>query len=305
MGLAAVGISASANGYAEYDGKTSWNGHGGIEIDTDDTAPINLDVSSCESRCDADDACSCVSFRPSDGKCWKRSSCNPSEFGVDADYNTFVKQSPAPAPQPTPEPTPGTRNCLCIFDIDRTLTGKQGDTENCPANLIQSGVEDWAYGKGGLTLSELAQAVEGTFCSGCHVGVISAGDAHQDGSAERSVLHDRLAAADAELPDDWAAPGCDGTTPLVTSCTDGQKQNAVPGILRWYKQNLGAEIADSDVHFFDDRVSNVEPFRGTAYNARQISCASRDDGGKGYCGAQLNEIVSTPGVATCDQQVMV
>lgn len=214
-----------------------------------------------------------------------------------------MKQS-APAP-PAPVPPPGA-DCLCIFDIDRTLTGRQGDTSACPANSIQSNVKDWAYDGGELTLSELAQAVEGTFCSACHLGVISAGDASGDGSAERGILHDRLAVADASLPDDWAAPGCDGTTPLVTKCGDGQKQNAVPGIIRWYEQNMGAQIVDSDVHFFDDRSDNIEPFRNLKYNARQISCATRDRGDSiGYCGAQLSEIVATPGVATCRDAVMV
>merc|ERR1711865_123636 len=70
----------------------------------------------------------------------------------------------------------------------------------------------------------------------------------------------------------------------------------------WYRQNEGAQIADSDVYFFDDRSENIEPFRSTAYNARQISCATRDRGGSvGYCGAELSEITDAPGVAVCGE----
>jgi len=184
------------------------------------------------------------------------------------------------------------------------LTGKQGDTQKCPSNSVQSGVSDDAYDKGDLTLSELAQKVAETFCGGCHLGIVSAGDASGDGSAERSVLHDRLAVADSSLPNDWSH-GCSVHSPLVTSCSDGQKQNAVRGIIDWYAQNAGAQIADSNVHFFDDRKENIEPFRTLGYNARQISCGLRDNGGSiGYCGAELSEITSASGVATCGEALL-
>lgn len=281
--------AADAADYTLYHGFTSYAGHGGREIDSDSTAPTGLTVASCESRCDSDGVCDCVSFRPADGKCWKRADCVPSEFGADSNFDTYVKKSSA-------------GDCLCIFDIDRTLTGKQEDTSQCPRNAVQSGVRDDAYGGGTLTLSELAQAVSQTFCSKCHLSTISAGSAGGEGSQERGVLHDRLAAADSThtLPEEWNSASCSVTSsPLVTSCTDGQKQTAVPGIIQWYKEHAGAKIADSDVHFFDDRGSNISPFRGLGYNARQISCNSRDSGGKGLCGAELSEIVDTPGVALC------
>lgn len=222
------------------------------------------------------------------------------QCGSDASYNTYMR-IPSP-PAPSPPPSPGGRDCLCIFDIDRTLTGKQGDTQRCPANSIQSGVYDSAYDRGDLTLSELTQKVAGTFCSKCHLGTISAGDANGNGSAERAVLHDRLAVADSDLPSEWSQPGCSVTSPLVTSCADGQKQHAVPGIIQWYKQSMGAQIADGDVYFFDDRSDNIEPFRSLGYNARQISCATRDRGGSiGYCGAELSEITATLGVTVCGE----
>ena len=295
---------ADASDYIAYPGKTAYTGHGGTEIDSESTAPSGLSVDSCEARCNVDASCECVSFRPADGKCWKRGACQPSQFGSDSSFNTYVKSGgPSPPPAPTPAPTPGSSDCLCIFDIDRTLTGKQERTDVCPANSIQAGVRDNAYGGGTLTLSQLAQAVQSTFCSKCYLGIISAGDAAGGGSAERRVLHDRLKAGDSTgaLPDAWSAPGCGVTSPMVTSCADGQKQTAVPGIMRWYRDNAGAMIEDRNVHMFDDRVSNIVPFRGLAYNARQISCRSRD-GEVGLCGAELSEIVETPGVALCGSE---
>lgn len=55
--------------------------------------------------------------------------------------------------------TPGPSACLCVFDVDRTLTGKQGLAEGsqCPANRLVEGVWDSAYGGGTLTLSEGGQ----------------------------------------------------------------------------------------------------------------------------------------------------
>merc|ERR1712048_1308392 len=59
--------------------------------------------------------------------------------------------------------------CLCVFDIDRTLTGKQEQTDDCPRNKLVDGVLDFAYGYGSLTLSALAVAgINTTFCGSCY-----------------------------------------------------------------------------------------------------------------------------------------
>ena len=61
---------------------------------------------------------------------------------------------------PTPTtPTPEPNACICVFDVDRTLTGKQGLAEGskCPDNKMVDGVWDSAYGGGTLTLSPAAQ----------------------------------------------------------------------------------------------------------------------------------------------------
>jgi hypothetical protein len=190
---------------------------------------------------------------------------------------------------------------LCVFDIDRTLTGKQGDMASCPEDAIQPGISDWAYGGGTLTLSQLALNLAGTFCHGCHLATISAGSAAGEGSDERARLYEKLSEG-GDLPVSvWNAGGCTvQDSPLVTGCADGNKQNAIPGIQQWYKSNSGANIADSDVYFFDDRSMNVAPFKNLPYNARQISCETRDlSGSIGLCGARLSEVQRVAGVHLC------
>lgn len=84
---------ATATDYLSFPSQHSYTGHGGIEIDSDDTAPYGLDVEKCEARCDADEACDCISFRYTDGKCWKLSACDPDESDTDSNYGTFIKAS--------------------------------------------------------------------------------------------------------------------------------------------------------------------------------------------------------------------
>ena len=64
--------------------------------------------------------------------------------------------------------------------------------------------------------------------------------------------------------------------PKVVTQPDGLKQVAVKNIVDWYAHWQGVQIADRDVHFFDDRADNVEPFARTNYSARQVSCHTRD-----------------------------
>jgi len=204
----------------------------------------------------------------------------------------------------TAQPSPS-GECLCVFDIDRTLTGKQGAESSCPADAIQPFIWDAAYDGGILMLSELTQNLAGTFCHKCFLGIITAGTASGRWSAERTRLYNKLSAG-GKLPTSKWNPinGCvNHGSPLVTACADGTKQTAVPGIQQWYKENNGAIIADSDVYFFDDRSSNVIPFKGFPYNARQISCDSRDHShgdAIGLCGARLSEIKQEPGVILCN-----
>ena len=188
--------------------------------------------------------------------------------------------------------------CLCVFDIDRTLTGLQNDTKDCPNNLFEPKIPDCAYDGGSLSLSPLAQNIDKTFCSKCFIGVVSAGVACGDNSPERRELIKHLNVSGGLLTDKWSPPG-QVLTPLVTSYQDGKKQVAVKEIVDWYSDR-GHSIAD--VHMFDDRVSNIKPFKGTGFSAHQISCQTRDQSHNneiGLCGATLDEIKPTKGIHIC------
>ena len=204
---------------------------------------------------------------------------------------TSMGASTAPPTTPRPHPNP----CLCVFDIYRTLTGRQSDLNTCPGNQVVQGVWDTAYGGGWLTLSQAAQTLDQTFCNRCYLGIVSHGTASGDGSAERSYLLDnvlvsrpfsRLAASNPQATY-WSASG-EVVSPLVLGWPDGLKQNAVGGIVDWYAK-LGINIPAAKVYFFGDRTENIPPFQGTGYNAREISCQSRDysigNGIVGLCGA--------------------
>merc|ERR1719272_2848881 len=155
-----------------------------------------------------------------------------------------------------------------------------------------SWIDDHAYEGGTLTLSEVGHLVENTFCAQCHIGTTSAGDGGGDGSGEQAELYKHLSIGQSDLPEQWSY-GCDSvSSPLVVTCTDGQKQTAVAGIQAWYGANRGVTIADEDIYMFDDRVSNIEAFKKTNYNARQISCMTRDpmhNNEIGLCGATVAE----------------
>ena len=120
--------------------------------------------------------------------------------------------------------------CLCVFDLDRTLTGLPGDTKDCPANTIEDGVKDCGYEGGVLTLSELGSALNETFCGKCSVGVVSAGTACGPGSRERAALVEAVNRTGMLLTDEWASSGR-LDTPLITGFEDGQKQVAVAAIV--------------------------------------------------------------------------
>lgn len=211
---------------------------------------------------------------------------------------TMAPTTASPTVSPTPRPIP----CLCVFDVDRTLTGAQGETGlQCPKNKVIAGVEDQAYKGGTLTMGEFGQAINETFCGKCFMGLVSAGSVSGTGSAERREMMKFLNKTGMLMSDVWnPANSNPPISPLVPNWQDGTKQNAVKAIIQWHSTHVGVAIADKDVHFFDDRESNVSPFKSTNYNARQISCGTRDtDPAIGLCGATLAEIVTTLGVELC------
>lgn len=218
-----------------------------------------------------------------------------------------------PVPDRPPVPAPPS-NCLCVFDIDRTLTGKQGISGRwsaCPANKKIDHIWDKAYSGGWLTLSEAGQNLEKTFCNSCYLGVVSAGSASGDGSAERRYLLKHVLKSEPftklqqrePQASSWSRRRRQVKSPLVLKWPDRLKQDAVQDIVTWYKKK-GIKFAPERVHFFGDRTENIGPFRSSGFNSREISCATRDyghgNGMVGLCGAELHEIVETPGVATCN-----
>ena len=96
------------------------------------------------------------------------------------------------------------------------------------------------------------------------------------GSKERATLVNMLNDGQHRVKNEWDDTcSYPVTSPLVLSCRDGTKQITVQGIVDWYGA-INVTIAAGDVHFFDDRESNIAPFEDTAFNAHQISCATRD-----------------------------
>mmetsp|Transcript_13035 Transcript_13035/g.25063 ORF Transcript_13035/g.25063 Transcript_13035/m.25063 type:complete len:440 (-) Transcript_13035:213-1532(-) len=193
--------------------------------------------------------------------------------------------------------------CLCLFGIDRTLTGQQGTVKTCPGNEEVPGVIDTSHGTHGtLVLSNLAQSIEGTFCSRCFRGVMSTSDVGGEGSENREVIVQVLGGAEASLSEQWSAAPSSGTeaqSPLVVGAVEGKQPEAARSIVSWFKSRHGVTISDDRVHFFSDRRTSVLPFNSTNFNARQVSCKTRADGGIGLCGAVAAEIVEDAGVAPC------
>lgn len=266
----------------------------------------STDMPKCSGDCDEDGDCA------TGLKCYQRSGTTTvpgcSGTGVpDFDYC----YDPADAPEPPTMPPGSGPACLCVFDVDRTLTGKQGTANNdggCPADKEIYGIWDTAYRGGWLTISDAGRHLKDTFCSKCYMGIVSAGMASGRFSRERTYLLENVLVGEPfqallssnSQTSHWSVRSVH--SPLVLGWPDGQKQDAVAGIVAWYEQQ-GIRIADEDVYFFGDRTENIPPFGSTSFNAREISCASRDmgigNGIVGYCGATVGEIVDTKGVHVC------
>jgi hypothetical protein len=75
--------------YGRAAGRNCYGGHGGTQIDNDPATGFT--AAQCQARCDADAACDCVTYMPSQQQCWKRAACVPSKFEVDDAYDVYVK----------------------------------------------------------------------------------------------------------------------------------------------------------------------------------------------------------------------
>eukprot|EP00443_Scrippsiella_acuminata_P024140 CAMPEP_0115355240 /NCGR_PEP_ID=MMETSP0270-20121206/99004_1 /TAXON_ID=71861 /ORGANISM="Scrippsiella trochoidea, Strain CCMP3099" /LENGTH=227 /DNA_ID=CAMNT_0002777607 /DNA_START=72 /DNA_END=751 /DNA_ORIENTATION=- len=168
--------------------------------------------------------------------------------------------------------------CLCLFDIDRTLTGKQSvASPTCPQNSVQHNVYDSAYGRGDLTLSGLGQHVGSTACARCKLGIVSHGTA--GGNSMKAKIRS-LIQGSGYIPNRWSYPN-NIDSPLVLGCS--YKPSCVRGVVDWYNRQ-GSGISPNQVYMFDDIKDNVESFHGTGFNAHQVSCSSRDWGEGGRIG---------------------
>jgi len=200
--------------------------------------------------------------------------------------------------------------CLCVFDIDRTLTGKQADTRHCPRNRVLSMYDD-GYGGGRATLSALAaEGISSTFCNKCHLGITSAGHGSGDHSewnrylldhVMRSEVQDGFAAAHPESKR-WSR-GTSVSSPYMLGQKNKVKQNAVELIRQWYGEKPREVcIRPESVYFFGDRTENIRPFQQRRFNSREISCSSRDHSHGdtiGYCGATPQEVRKEAGNILC------
>jgi len=202
-------------------------------------------------------------------------------------------------------------DCLCIFDVDRTLTGVQGNPgAKCAGNHVYPGIKDDAYGGGDLTLSDAGYNLDKTFCSKCFASVISHGNAGGAGSQmrEKLVMHLNVGKDKRlKVDDTWSMIHSENATdkvnsPLVTSVDEDKKHKAALAVKDWYKENQKVDFNFNNIHFFDDKQANVDSFKNQGgFNARQISCASRDNSreGIGWCGATVAEIKPDPGIYDC------
>jgi len=203
-------------------------------------------------------------------------------------------------------------HCLCVFDVDRTLTASQNS--DCPDAVEKPGVVDPAYGGGTLKLSQLAVNMGKTFCARCYHAVVTRGDAGGDAgghdSKERVILfNDVLGPVNYTKSNKWGMwkqgpdgpsqdPNWHATSSLVFFTNDGSKHQAVKSIVEeFFLGSHNILISDYNVHFFDDREDNVKPFEKTSYNAHQVSCAARDPdiNNVGKCGGVVSEIIESPG----------
>jgi len=182
--------------------------------------------------------------------------------------------------------------CLCLFGLNRVLTGLQGDT--CGGrNRIIHGIRDYAYGGSGpLTLSALGVAgVDSTFCNNCELGIVTAGSGGGDRRKRRlaKIFNGRVGYRWSKWPS--------VSSPIVASCPGRIKDRCAESI-RGYYRGKGKHISKSKVYLFDDKGSNVRGFQGSGMNAVQVSCDSRDHNW-GACGARPCEIRAHVGILPC------
>lgn len=223
--------------------------------------------------------------KASKGNCnWKKAECRIGKGTCDGKVPASTAAPDVP-PAPAP-PVGGLEKCLCVFDVDRTLTAEQGNAKCRQHGAVeQSGVQDNAYSRGTLQFSQFIMNYKKSFCNKCYNGMVSRGDASGPRSEEANRIKQRIPKA-ARLGYDDFKFGCKTAGPLILGCSP--KAGAVGQIVGWYR-GKGINIPDTEVYFFDDSLHEVEHFKHTPYNAKQISCGATAHG-KGVCGASDAEM---------------
>jgi len=189
--------------------------------------------------------------------------------------------------------------CLCLFDIDRTLTGKQGSAKKCPLNREYKNITDPAYDGGHLILSMGALKLHTTFCRYCYTGLVSAGKE----TASRVKMHEKLLkfinfnkSAHLMTKDRWSdwdqKQHTGNVSSLLVAGGPSSEKHFITARVLDYLKRIKVPVPSNHAFYFDDKKDNVKGFEGHPELARQISCASRDPKAPdlGLCGATPEEI---------------
>ncbi|CAJ1425088.1 unnamed protein product [Effrenium voratum] len=198
-----------------------------------------------------------------------------------------------------------TADCLCVFDIDRTLTARQNASTSCPGTR-ELDIWDYSYGGGKVLLSALSVAgINSTFCDNCYLGICSAGNGSGVTSAWNQFLLEQVMRSKAQdaLSEQFAfvkqwTLGSRVNSPYVLMQPEGTKHRAAEKIRRWYEDQFGFQLERSKVYTFDDKVENIQSFAYSGLSSKQVSCASRHEEfvqDLGLCGARPEEILPQAG----------
>jgi hypothetical protein len=149
-------------------------------------------------------------------------------------------------------------DCLCVFDIDRTITSFSGQTGECEGSYEGEGI-DTSYGcSNTIRFAEGAKnTVQGCLDSGCKVGIVT------DSS---NTFNGKLSTDRSELDDIFSGTGIDldNCTSVNSSC----QSSAQGGTKAQRIKNIGN--ADT-IYFFDDSETNREAVVQEMSNVKAIN----------------------------------
>jgi len=97
LGFLALTAVCAHTAYITYADHNTWNGHGSTDIDGDGQPVLTGTADECKASCSDTSNCQCVSFHDG-GACFRRSSCNPSNFAgpsTSGDWTVFMQGTSA------------------------------------------------------------------------------------------------------------------------------------------------------------------------------------------------------------------